>query len=130
MATQLNALYRTTASTLGAMLLKARQVYLAVIRTSLTDGAVAWHRPNTCLNNSAQKLQQQNVGPRIVPRAFKRCSIAQLHIEAYVPSLHLWLNGEVALFHARVEKSGIRSHIMEACYKIQLAIHLADRPSN
>ncbi len=127
MTTQLNALYRTTASTWGATLPKARQLYLAIIRTSLTYGAVAWHRPNFQLKGCVRKLQQQqNVGLRIVLRTFKRCSIPQLHTDAYVPPLHLWLNGKVSLFHVRIEASGIRSQIKDACYTIQLAMQVAD----
>lgn len=123
MGTQLNALYRTTASTWGATLLKARQLYLAIIRSSLTYGAVAWHRPDLKSKGSAKLLQtQQNTALRIVLGAFRRCKIALLHTEAYIPPLHLWLNGRVMLFHARIEKSGIRALIRGACYDIQTAI--------
>ena len=106
--TQLNALYRTTASTWGATLLKARQLYLAIIRSSLTYGAVAWHRPDLKSKYSAKLLQtQQNTALRIVLGAFRRCKTALLHTEAYVLPLHLWLNGRIMLFHARIAKSGI-----------------------
>ena len=108
MATQLNALYRTTASTWGATVAKARQLYLAIIRSALTYGAVAWHKPNKTLRGIANKLQQhQNTGLRIILGAFKRTSIRQLHTEAYVPPLHLWLNGKIAMFQARLASSGI-----------------------
>ncbi len=127
MATQLNALYRTTASTWGATLPKARQLYTAIIRASLTYGATAWHSPNLRLKDTAKDLQKhQNVGLRIVLGAFKRCSISQLHTESYVPPLHLWLNGKIALFRARIEASGIRAQIKDACYTIQLTIQAAD----
>ena len=77
MVTQLNALYRTTASTWGAILLMARQLYMAIIRASLTYGANAWHRPNFRLKDNARDLQkQQNVSLRIVLEAFKRCTIS------------------------------------------------------
>ena len=90
MLTQLNALYRMTASTRGATLPKARQLYLAIIRASLTYGATAWHCPNLQLKGTARDLQkQQNIGLRTVLGAFKRYSISQLHTESYVPPLHL-----------------------------------------
>ena len=127
MATQLNALYRTTASTWGTTLLKARQLYMAIIRASLTYGASAWHSPNLQSKDIAKDLQKhQNIGLRIVLGAFKRCSTSQLHTESYVPPLHLWLNGKIALFHASIEASGIRAQIKDACYTIQLTIQAAD----
>ena len=105
----------------------ARQLYLAIIRASLTYGANAWHRPDLRLKDTARDLQkQQNVGLRIVLGAFRCCSISQLHTESYVLPLHFWLNEKVTLFRARIEASGIRSQIKDACYNIQLAIHVAD----
>ena len=66
----LNALYRTTASTLAATLLMARQLYMAIIRASRTYGANAWHRPSHQLKDNATDVQkQQNVGLIIVLQA-------------------------------------------------------------
>ena len=90
MVTQLNPLYRTTASIWEATLPKARQLYLAIIRASLNYGATAWHCPNLRWKGTARDLQkQQNIGLRTVLGAFKRYSISQLHTESYVPPLHL-----------------------------------------
>src|SRR5436853_6634461 len=43
MKTQTNALARTTASTWGATLATARQIYSAVIRPAMAYGAAVWH---------------------------------------------------------------------------------------
>ena len=43
LATQMLALQRTTASTWGATMLKARQVYQAVVRLAMVYRALAWH---------------------------------------------------------------------------------------
>ena len=56
MGMQLNALHRMIASTWGATLLKVRQLYLAIIRSSHTYGAVAWHCPDLKLKDSAKLL--------------------------------------------------------------------------
>ena len=83
--------------------------------------------PSYQSKDNAKYLQkQQNIGLRIVLGAFKRCTILQLHTESYIPPLHLWLNGKIAVFRARIEKSGIRLQMIKACYNIQLATHVAD----
>ena len=46
MGTQMNALTRTIASTWGATMIKARQIYLAMIRPAMSYGASLWHKPS------------------------------------------------------------------------------------
>jgi hypothetical protein len=116
------ALQRTTASTWGATMTKARHVYQAVIRSALLYGAALWHRPNVAAKPKgiAAKLQkQQNQGLRIVLRAFKATPIRQLETESYVPLLDLWLNRQIARFQARMEHSGIAQKIRNACKAIR-----------
>ena len=68
------ALQRTTASTWGATMPKARQVYQAVVRSALSYGAAIWHQPIEASKpkGPAAKLQkQQTQGLYIVLSAFK-----------------------------------------------------------
>ncbi len=125
-AKMVTQVYRTTASTLGATLLKARQLYVAIIRPALTYGGTLWHGPNDQSRRLARKLQrQQNFCLRVVLRAFRKTTIRQLHTESHVPPLHLWLNGKVAIFQHAIEKRGIKDQIRQSCYNIQLRIRLS-----
>ena len=54
--------------------------------------------------------------------AFKATLVRQLETEAYVPPLDLWLNGRIACFQVRLERTGIARQIQDACTIIQ--IHL------
>ena len=45
-----------------------------------------------------------------------------LETESYVPPLDLWLNGQVAKFQARLERSGIAQEIRNACSTIRTRI--------
>jgi hypothetical protein len=59
--------------------------------------------------------------------AFKATPIRQLEIEAYVPPLDLWLNGRVARFQARLEKTGLARQIRNACTAIKMQLRLRTR---
>ena len=119
LATQMLALQRTTASTWGATMLKARQVYQAVVRPAIAYGAPAWHQPTKAGGKPkglAAKLQaEQNKGLRVVLGAFKATSTRRLEVEAYVPPIDLWLNGRIARYQARIDSSGIGKVIQNAC---------------
>ena len=54
--------------------------------------------------------------------AFKATPIRQLETEAYVPPLDLWLNGRVARFQARLERTGIARQIKDACTAIRIQL--------
>jgi hypothetical protein len=126
MDTQMLALQRITASTWGATMPKARQIYQAVVRSAMSYGAAVWHQPQSNASKPkglAAKLQnQQNQGLRTVLGAFKATPIRQLHTESYVPPVDLWLNGRVARFQARTEHSGIAQKIRDACSSIRTRI--------
>jgi len=92
MRIQMHTLSCITASTWGATMERARLVYLAIIRSVVSYGAVLWHspreRPQTRPKGPAAKLQMhQNSGLRQVPGAFKATLIRQLETEACVPLL-------------------------------------------
>jgi len=120
------ALQRTTASTWGATMPKARQIYQAVVRSAMSYGAAVWHKPQSNASKPkglAAKLQnQQNQGLRTVLGAFKATPTRQLHTESYVPPVDLWLNGRVARFQARMEHSGIAQKIRNVCSSIRTRI--------
>lgn len=135
MQSQLLALSRTTASTWGATMVKARQLYLAIIRSSLTYGATAWHTPATATTNSwtgkgkakglAIKLQKhQNTALRTVLGAFKATPVRQLETESFTPPLDLWLNGKLAGFQSRLNRTKIGEQIQEACILIQTRLRI------
>jgi hypothetical protein len=124
MNTQMLALQRTTASTWGATMPKARQVYQAVIRSALLYGASIWHQPSLGKPKGlVVRLQKyQNQGLRTVLGAYRATPARMLETELYVPPLDLWLNGQVARFQARLERSGIAQEIREACNVIRTRI--------
>jgi hypothetical protein len=126
MGPQLQALLRATASTWGASLAKAHQIYTAVIRSSIAYAAPVWHKPPkraTKPRGPASKLQiYQNQCLRIVTGAYKATPICQLETEAFIPPLDLWLNGRLALFQARLERTGIAQLIRNACEAIRARI--------
>src|ERR1035438_9163102 len=107
---------------------KARQVYLAVIRSAVSYGAVLWHRPGKKPKGPVTKLQKhQNSRLRQVLGAFRATPIRQLETEAYVPPLDLWLNGRVARFQAWLEKTGLVRQIRNACTAIKMQLRLQTR---
>ena len=127
MNTRMLALQRTTASTWGATMPKARHIYQAVIRSALSYGATLWHQPTGNASKKPKgltaKLQkQQNQGLRTVLGAFKATPIRQLETESYVPPLDLWLNGRITRFQARMEQSGIAQKVRDACSTIRARI--------
>jgi len=119
MNTQMLALWRTTASTWGATMPKARHIYQAVIRSALSYGAALWHQHTSNASKpkglTAKLQKQQNKGLRTVLGTFKATPIRQLETESYVPLLDLWLNGRIARFQARMEHSGIAQKVKDAC---------------
>jgi len=133
MNTQMLALQRIATSIWGVTMLKARQVYQAVIRPALVYGAAVWHEPTPIRARNgntqgkprglaAKLLKQQNQGLRIVLGAFKATPIRQLETESFIAPLDLWLNGRVARFQARLESSGIAQRIRDACGTIRARI--------
>ena len=133
MKTQMYALSRIAASTWGVTMEKARQIYLGVIRPAISYGAALWQSPGSRRKGPAIKLQKhQNSGLRQVLGAFKATPIRQLETEAYVPPLDLWLNGRIARFQARLEKTGLARQIRDACtaIRVQLRTRRRDTPAS
>jgi hypothetical protein len=118
------ALQYTTASTWGATIPKARQVYQAVIYSALLYRASIWHQPLLGKPKGlVVRLQKyQNQGLRTVLGIYRATLVCILETELYILLLDLWLNRQVARFQARLECSGIAQEIREACNVIQTRI--------
>jgi hypothetical protein len=105
---------------------RARQIYLVIICPAVSYGAALWHRPGKKRQKGpVAKLQkQQNSGLRRVLGAFKATPIRQLETEAYGPSLDLWLDGRIARFQARLERTSLARQIKDACAAIRAKLRL------
>ena len=122
------ALSRIAASIWGITMEKARQIYLVVINPAISYGAALWQSPGSCRKGPAAKLlKHQNSGLRQVLGAFKATPFRQLETEAYVPPLDLWLNGKIARFQARLEKSGLARQIRDTCTAIRVQLRTRRR---
>jgi hypothetical protein len=125
METQMHALSRTAASTWCATMEKARQIYLAVIRPAFLYGAALWYCLGKPQKGPAAKLRKyQNSRFRQVLGAFKATPIRQLETEAFVSPLDLWLNGRIAGFQARLERTGLARQIRDARAAIRTKLRI------
>jgi hypothetical protein len=78
------------------------------------------------LDGPAGKLtKHQKKGLRQVLGVFRATPIRQLETEACFPPLDLWLDGRIARFQARLERTDLAKKIQDACTAIQ--IHLRTR---
>ncbi len=78
-----------------AIFTKARQVYLAVIRSEIAFEASIWHqrdKKNKLLSKECKLETLQNQTLHYVTEVFKRVSIKTLKTETYISSLHIHLN--------------------------------------
>src|SRR5436305_7585960 len=117
METQMHALTRLAASTWGCDLIRAREVYVKVIRAAIAYGTGVIHDPNR--PKVAQCLQTcQNKGLRRVLGAYKATPVRNLELEAFCPPLDLYFNKRLTDFEARLKTSGMRAKIDHACWKI------------
>ena len=110
------ALTRTTASTWGATLIKARQLYIAIIRSAIGYASPIWFTTSKTLGKrgqTARKLAtEQNRALRTVTGAYRATRIRQLETEAYVPPIDIWLEAQTAYFHRRLERTGMAKLIL------------------
>lgn len=111
LVTQMLALTRTTASTWGATLLKARQLYIAIVRSAIGYTAPIWfttgRRPGKRSTAVAKLAVHQNQALRIVIGAYKATRIRQLETETFIPPVDIWLEARRAAFYCRLEASGM-----------------------
>ena len=121
------ALSQIATSTQEAIIEAARHVYLVVVRLAISYRAALQHSlKEKLLRGTARKLaKHQNSRLRQVLGVFKAALVRQLETKAYVLLLDLWLNGRIACFQARLERTGMARQIRDACTTIQ--IHLRTR---
>ena len=99
MEIQMLALTRLAASTWGCDLIRAREVYIKVIRAAIAYGAGVTHDPNR--PKVAKSLQTcQNKGLRRVLGAYKATPIRNLELEAFCPHLDLYFSKRLADFES------------------------------
>ena len=114
----MHALTRLAASTWGCDLIRAREVYVKVIRAAMTYGAGVTHDPNH--PKVARALQTcQNTGLRRVLGAYKATPIRNLELEAFCPPLDLYFNKRLVDFETRLKESGMGAKINHVCRKIK-----------
>ena len=114
------ALQYTTASTWGATIPRARQVYQAVICLALLYRASIWYQSSADKpKGPAARLQkQQNQRLYTVLSTYRTIPAHILETKIYILPLDLWLNGQVARFQARLEQLGIAQEIRNVCRTI------------
>ncbi len=99
MIPQCRALSMTAASTWGATLNKARQVYSVVVRPAMTYAAAAWHTPKGLQGAHETYVKQlevvQNGCLRRVLGAFKATSTRVLEAESEIAPIQLTLDEAV-----------------------------------
>lgn len=117
------ALTRTTASTWGATMLKARQLYIAVVRSAIGYAAYIWfttgRRPGKRSTAVSKLAIHQNQALRIVTRAYKATRVRQLETETFIPLVDIWLAARRADFYWRLERSGMAKLIFTLCAPIR-----------
>lgn len=94
--TQALALTRVAASTWGATLNKARQVYTAVVRPAMTYGASVWHSPKDTrtrgLGPATKLLPLQNKCLRAITGTYKATNTKVLETESGIIPLDISLD--------------------------------------
>lgn len=124
-AKQMLALSTLGASTWGATFARARQVYSAVIRSSIAYGAPIWHR-RTAGGKLAAKEKRietlQNQGLRHISGAYKKTSTETLEAETYIQpiGIHLDLLQDRATLRRRI--AGHAQTTRKACDRIYAKI--------
>ena len=121
--TQTLSLKLTTASTWGASLQRARNVYTAVIRAAIGQGAPIYHEvPQDELHTKGVIAKDmkvlQNKCLRTITGAYKATPIRQLETEAFIPPIDIWFTARTASFHRRLEASGMGEMIRQASSKL------------
>jgi hypothetical protein len=120
---QINAVRLTTASTWGATLRRARHIYTAVVRPTITYGSAVWHEPRPGaakpMGPAAALAPIQNRCLRSITGAFRATPVRSLEVEAYVAPLDLYMDKLQAAFRARLKRSGIGRLIQDSCAAIR-----------
>ena len=100
------ALTRLAASTWGCTLIRAREIYVKVIRAAMAYGAGVFHNPQ-CPKVAKALERKQNEGLQKVLGAYRATPIRNLELEAYCAPLDLYFNKRLADFENRLRGSQI-----------------------
>lgn len=129
-ARQMLAMSAIGASTWGATFTRARQVYSAVVRSSMTYASPAWHvrSDNGKLRGRHRRLEiLQNQGLRNATGAFKRTSTDTLEAEAFIPPIGLFMDRLQDKATLRRRNAGQTQATREICDKIHGKIRGIER---
>jgi hypothetical protein len=112
---QVCALMRTAASTWGATFVRARHIYSAVVRLTLSYGASTWHFHSKegalgPKGDAAQGQRIQNKCLLTLAGAYRATTIYSLEAETFVPPLDLYLDSRIAAFQRKLENNPIRDN--------------------
>jgi hypothetical protein len=130
-AAQMSAVTRLTQSTWGASFVRARQIYTAVVRPTMSYGAEVWYDPDDARvgrNKQIYPLQViQNKCLRTITGAYKTTNIQVLEHEAGIAPLDLQLES-VAVAHAIRSKDTARERVVTgACDEVKSRAQRAER---
>jgi len=122
LSTQRLALTRLAAKTWGPGLIRARELYTKVVRSTIAYGASAYHQPTPVGGKprglATQLEKEQNGCLLVVIGAYKATLIRNLEVETLVPPLDLYLNKRLAEFEGRLAQSGTQTVMDNARLKI------------
>src|SRR6266516_8162521 len=122
LSTQRFALTRLVANTWGLGLIRARELYIKVVRSIIAYGASAYHQP-TLVGGKPRGLairleKEQNGCLQVVAGAYKATPIRNLEVETLVPPLDLYLNKRLAEFENRLAQPNLRVLVDKSRLKI------------
>ena len=120
MAVQMFSLTKLTATTWGCRVQRARQLYTAVIRSTLAFGSGIWHPAAEEPAGPVKKLEKfQSSSLRIILGAYRATPIRALETSLRIPPLDLYLSQQKLAFETRLEKSGMADQIKQACAAVK-----------
>ena len=100
------ALTHLAASAWGYIVLRAREIYIKVIRSCIAYGARAFYNPSKpCFVKAIVRYKAQAL--QTVLGAYKASPIRSLELDAFCPLLDIYLNKRVADFKLQMQLSGL-----------------------
>jgi len=116
LAVQTFALTRLTATTWGCKVARARQLYTAIIRSTIAYGAGVWHQEDQSEEPKPKGLASklgttQSKALRVILGAYRDTPVRSLETSAQIPPLDLYHTAQKAAFEQRLEASGVAAYI-------------------
>ena len=125
------ALCRIAAKTWGIAYARAREVYTKAIRSAMVYGCAIFHKPadpSKVIRGIAKeigKIQAENL--RIVCGGYKATPIRHLETETFCPPIDLYMNGRLADFENRLDRTGKRELINNINARVAGWLHQRQR---